>query len=85
MDKIKTVLLHRYAGKLWCYNGDGYDGLHWTDNEPKPTEKQLLSQFDDVIAEIKALNEQREQASLSAKTKLKNLGLTDEEITALVG
>ena len=85
MDKIKIVLLHRYAGKAWCYNGDGYQGVHWSDSMPKPTEQELLNQYDDVAAEIEAEKIARQNASESAKAKLASLGLTDAEIKALVG
>lgn len=85
MDKIKTVLLHRYAGKAWCYNGDGIEGLHWTDSTPKPTEKQLLDQFDDVMAEIQAQRAAAQNAKQSARNKLAALGLTEAEVNALVG
>lgn len=84
-DNLLIVLQHRYAGKSWCYNGDGYEGLHWTDEAPKPTEDELLSQLDDVNDEIVERNKARADASLSAKTKLRKLGLTDDEIAALVG
>jgi hypothetical protein len=85
MDKIKTVLFHRYAGKAWCYNGDGYEGVHWSDSMKKPTEKELLEQFDDVMAEIEAEKLARQNASESARAKLAALGLTEAEVKAIIG
>jgi len=85
MDKLLTVLLHRYAGKAWCYNHEGYEGIRWTDSMPKPTDQELLDQFDDVAAEIAAEKLARQNAAESARAKLAALGLTDDEIAALVG
>jgi hypothetical protein len=91
-DQLLTVLFRRYAGKAWCYNGDGYAGLAWTDEEPKPTEQELLAQFADVEAEIVAEKQaqaevaaQKDAAKQSARTKLAALGLSEAEVNALLG
>jgi len=91
-DPLLLVLQHRFAGKAWCYNGEGYDGVHWSDDEPKPTEKQLLAQVSAVETEIAEQKQAfadaeaaRKQATVSAKAKLAALGLTDDEINALLG
>jgi hypothetical protein len=85
MDKIAIVLLNRYAGKAWCYNHDGYEGIRWTDSSPKPTEAELLAQFDEVKAEIDARRAAENAARASALTKLAALGLSEAEVAALLG
>lgn len=91
-DALLLVLQHRYAGKAWCYNGDGYQGLRWTDDEPKPSEAHLFAQVEDVMTEIAEQKQAqadaaqaKQEATASARTKLAALGLTDEEVSALLG
>jgi len=55
--------------------GFSYDGSTFTSNEPTAEELQTLA--DAKTAEI--------NKKASGKTKLKNLGLTDDEIKALTG
>lgn len=84
-DPLLLVLQHRYAGKAWCYNGDGIEGLRWSDETRQPTEAELLSQLDEVMKEIEATNQARQAASVSARAKLSALGLTEAELAALLG
>jgi hypothetical protein len=85
MDEIATVLHARYAGKSWCYNHSGYDGLHWTDGSTKPTEAELLAEYESVVAEQRAARAAHDAARASALTKLAALGLTEAEVAALLG
>jgi len=65
--------------------GNDYEGINWIE-KPKiiPTKKQVM----DIVAklpELKAAEQQaKEAARESAMAKLKALGLTDDEISALV-
>ena len=84
-DKLRLVLINRYGGKAWCYNGDGYEGIAWTDSTPKPSEQELLDKYDDVVDEIQAAADAKVAALASARAKLAALGLTEAEVKALVG
>ena len=85
MTDYATVLTLRHAGREWTLNGDDYAGLVMLDGGAKPTKKSLDDAWPDVQAEITQIATDRAATRVSALTKLKALGLTDDEITALVG
>lgn len=66
-------------------NGDDYEGLVILDDGNKPTKKSLDDAWREVRDEIKAKQTASENARVSALKKLAALGLTDDEIAALVG
>ena len=66
-------------------DGDDYEGLTMLDGGSKPTKKSLDDAWIDVQAEIAAEAEAKVAARASALAKLKVLGLTDDEVVALVG
>ena len=66
--------------------GDTYDGIEWIiQPETIPSKEEVLEK----IAELDALGQQEQDAKAAAKesalTKLQALGLTEEEIKALIG
>lgn len=85
MTDYAAVLTRRHAGREWKLEGDDYDGLTMLDGGTKPTKKQLDDAWPAVRDEIAAEAQQRIAARKSALDKLKALGLTDDEIAALVG
>lgn len=85
MTDYAAVLTRRYAGREWKLDGDDYAGLTILDDGPKPSKKELDDAWPAVAAEIAAEVDQRAAVKTSARAKLKALGLTDEEIAALVG
>jgi hypothetical protein len=85
MTDYATVLSRRHAGREWVLDGDDYAGLEMLDGGEKPTKKALDDAWPDVQAEIAAEATAQAAARASALTKLAELGLTDDEIAALVG
>ena len=85
MIDYAAVLSRRHSGREWTLNGDDYEGLTMLDGGSKPTKQELENAWPGVAAEIAAEADQRAAAKTSARAKLKALGLTDEEIAALVG
>jgi hypothetical protein len=85
MTDYAAVLSRRHAGREWTLNGDNYDGLTMLDGGSKPTKKSLDDAWADVQAEIAADAAAKAAARASALAKLADLGLTDDEIAALVG
>lgn len=79
------ILSVNYPGKQWSLDGDSYDGLTWLDSSPKPTQAELDALAQSTQAQVLAQKEQAEATKASALAKLSALGLTQEEIKALVG
>lgn len=50
---ISLILTKNYSDKQWVLDGNEYSGLEWLDNSPKPTEKELDSQWPDVEYQAK--------------------------------
>lgn len=84
MIDYAEVLSRKFKGREWTLVDNDYDTLTMLDDGPKPTKKQLDDAWPDVVNEISAEIDQRKAAKVSARAKLKALGLTDDEIAALV-
>jgi len=82
---ITMILTKRYEGSEWTLNGDGYSGLTWLSDTPKPTLKTLEGLWADVQAEIAAEAQAKLDAKASAVAKLQALGLTVDEVQAAFG
>jgi len=85
MIDYTTILTLKYNGSNWTLNGDDYSGLTWLSDTPKPTQAQLDAAWPDVQAEIAADAAAKIATRASALAKLAGLGLTNDEIAALVG
>ena len=48
MIDFSLILTKKFPNTSWVLNGDTYDGLDWLDDSPKPTEAELLAQWDAV-------------------------------------
>ena len=85
MTNYALVLTKKYPNSVWELSGNEYENLIWKSNDTKPTKATLDGLWAEVqqdIVDAKALNDAK---VLSAKNKLKALGLTEAEVTALVG
>jgi hypothetical protein len=49
---ISLILSKNYPDAIWTLNGELYDGLTWLSDTPRPTEKQLESQWHDVQYQV---------------------------------
>lgn len=85
MIDYAMILSRRYKGQEWILEGNDYSGLKWMGNQKKPTQKQLDKLWDSVQNEITEEIEIATNARQSALNKLVELGLTEEEIKALLG
>jgi hypothetical protein len=83
--KISTILNTNYPNAEWVLIGETYQGLDWLDETPKPTKKQLESQWEEVQAKIAAEEKRKIDAKASAIEKLAALGLTPEEVKVAFG
>lgn len=84
MTDYAAVLSRRHRNRQWTMNADDYEQLVMLDGGDKPSKQSLDDAWEDVRAEIAAELQARVDARSSALSKLAALGLTDEEIAALV-
>ena len=85
MTDYAAVMTRRHPGREWMLDGDNYEGLTMLDGGSKPTKKSLDDAWPEVQAEIAAEADAKVAARAAALAKLKVLGLTDDEIAALIG
>lgn len=85
MTDYAAVLTRRHSGREWILNGDDYDGLIILDGGPKPTKKSLDDAWPEVKNEIEAEASAKVSTRQSALAKLAALGLTEAEISAIIG
>ena len=78
---LTLILSKRYKNHTWSIDSNSYAGLEWLSNTTKPSEEELLSHWDSVLAEVEAEAEARaaEKAAL-----LERLGITADEAKLLL-
>jgi hypothetical protein len=89
MNDISQALLNIALGAQWTLRGDTYADLEWHDEViPKPTEAEINAAIADLpnveAARLKA-EQDKDAVKNSALAKLSAIGLTQDEIKALVG
>jgi hypothetical protein len=85
MIDYTLILSINYVGKQWTLNGDSYDGLNWLDASPKPTQAELDALWESTKAAVAAKAQAAIDTRASALAKLAKLGLTQDEVKALIG
>jgi hypothetical protein len=85
MIDYAQILITNYAGKQWTLNGDDYNGLIWLDSSPKPTKAELDALWEPTQATIASDAQAIIDTKASALAKLAALGLSEDEVKALVG
>jgi hypothetical protein len=85
MIDYALILTINYVGKEWSLDGDSYDGLTWFSDTPKPTQEELDALWESTQATVSANAQAALDVKASALAKLAALGLTQDEVKALVG
>ena len=85
MLDYSLILVTNYAGKSWSLSGDSYDGLQWLDEPPKPTQAELDALWESTQSTIAQQQQAQATAKASALAKLTALGLSEDEVKALLG
>jgi hypothetical protein len=85
MSDYALILTTNYVGKEWSLDGDSYDGLTWFSDTPKPTQEELDALWESTQATVSANAQAALDVKASALAKLAALGLTQDEVKALVG
>lgn len=79
------ILSVNYVGSEWTLDGNSYDGLTWFSDTPKPTQAELDALWESTQATLAEQKAQAEATKASALAKLAALGLTQDEVKALLG
>ena len=85
MIDYAQILVTNYVGKQWNLNGDSYDGLTWLSDTPKPTQAELDALWESTQATVAAKAQAVIDTKASALAKLTALGLSEDEVKALIG
>jgi hypothetical protein len=85
MIDYSLILSVNYPNAAWTLDGNSYDGLTWLDSTPKPTQAELDALWESTQAQIETKKAQVIAVKESALAKLAALGLTQDEVKALVG
>jgi hypothetical protein len=85
MLDYSLILTVNYVDSEWTLNGNSYDGLTWLSDTPKPTQAELDALWESTQAAIAAKAQADIDTKASALAKLAALGLTPDEVKALVG
>jgi len=85
MIDYPLILVTNYSGKQWSINANDYSSLDWKDSSPKPTQSELDALWESTQAAVAAKEQAAKDAKASALAKLTALGLTQAEVTALIG
>jgi hypothetical protein len=85
MIDYSLILSTNYNNKAWTLVGNFYDGLEWRDESKKPTQTELDALWESTQATVAAKEQATKDAKVSALAKLAALGLTQDEVKALVG
>jgi hypothetical protein len=85
MIDYSLILVKNYAGKKWALIGDDYAGLEWSDETPKPTKEELDALWEPTQVAQVTKRQAEVAAKESAISKLTALGLTADEVKAILG
>lgn len=85
MIDYALILSVNYPGAQWTLNGNSYAGLTWLSDTPKPTQAELDALWESTKAKYEADKQAAIDTKASALAKLAALGLTQDEVKALIG
>jgi hypothetical protein len=85
MIDYTQILSVNYPTAQWALTGNSYDGLDWLDSSPKPTQAELDALWESTQAAVAAKEQAAKDTKASALAKLAALGLTQDEVKALLG
>jgi len=85
MIDYTQILFINYPNTKWSLNGNSYEGLNWLDSSPKPSQAELDALWQSTQTVITDKAQAIIDTKASALAKLAALGLTQDEVKALVG
>ena len=81
MATFFEVLHYLSPGKSFYSVGETYEDIVWEDGSPRFTKEEFLATFETV----EQIKNEKNQARVSALTKLQALGLTEDEAKSIAG
>jgi hypothetical protein len=87
LDYAKILEIN-YPNTNWTLDGFDYSGLTWLEGlntVPKPTQEELDALWESTQAALAAKEQAAKDAKASALAKLAALGLTADEVKAIIG
>ena len=69
----------------YTFEKEDIDNIKWLDGTTPISKSDLETKMSSIEAEIAQVETDKQTKKASGKTKLKNLGLDDDEIKALIG
>ena len=78
---LTLILSKRYKNHTWSIDGNSYAGINWLSDTEKPSEEELLSHWDSVLAEVEA---EAEAKAAEKQALLNRLGITADEARLLL-
>jgi hypothetical protein len=85
MIDYAEILVTNFSNQQWQLFGNDYEGLKWYSDTPKPTQAELDALWESTQAAVAAKEQAAIDTKASALAKLAALGLTQDEVKALVG
>jgi len=85
MIDYAQILSVNYPNTQWVIRGESYENLEWLSDTPKPTQDELDALWESTQATVAAQKQAAIDVKASALAKLAALGLTQDEVKALVG
>jgi len=85
MIDYAAILTLNYPDTLWTLVGYDYTALQWQDESPKPIQAELDALWEATQTQITAKEQAKIDTKQSAFAKLTAIGLTEDEIKAIVG
>jgi hypothetical protein len=81
MVEFTEVLHYLSPGRSFYSTGETYEDIIWEEGSPRFTKEEFLETFET----LEVLKNQKNEARISALTKLQSLGLTEDEAKAIMG
>lgn len=85
MPDYSLILSINFSGNQWSICENDYATLIWLDETPKPTQSELDDLWESTKIKVAEQKAQKESIKTSALAKLAKLGLTEDEVKALLG
>ena len=85
IDKIIKSIFAINSTAQFTFIKEDIDNIEWLDGTTPISKSDLEAKMSTIEAEIAQVETDKQTKKASGKTKLKNLGLDDDEIKALIG